>query len=85
MLYFDESSDVVLPESSFMEAVFGRPPSSLQLGMAGLEYKRRRMQASWCSLARRGLSLGHEVTVGAQEGGMYSRRYIYIIYILLTC
>lgn len=24
------------------------------------------------------------VTVAAQEGGMYSRRYIYIIYILLT-
>lgn len=32
-----------------------------------------------------GLSWGHAVTAAAQEGSVYSRRYIYIIYILLTC
>lgn len=31
------------------------------------------------------LSLGHGVTRAAQEGDVYSGRYIYIIYILLIC
>lgn len=53
--------------------------------VTGLEYKEGGVQASWFYLAHLFLSLGHGVTVAAQEGGVYSRRYIYIIYILLTC
>ena len=32
-----------------------------------------------------GLEFGARNPVAAQEGSVYSRRYIYIIYILLTC
>lgn len=69
-----------------MEATFlATLPQPSHVGVTGLEYEEGRVRASWFYLAHLVLSLGHGVTVAAQEGGVYSRRYIYIIYILLTC
>lgn len=68
-------------EATFLAAL----PQPSRVEVTGLECEEGGMQAPWFYLAHLALSLGHGVTVAAQEGGVYSRRYIYIIYILLTC
>lgn len=79
MLYFGDLS--IFHNLSFtgarVSAVF---PYSSSANMTGLGHKRE--EPRHCSSP---LSLGHGVTVAVQKGGMYIRRYIYIIYILLTC
>lgn len=51
--------------------------------MTGLEYQGRHTGIT-VQPGAPGLKFGAE-SVAAQEGSVYSRRYIYIIYILLTC
>lgn len=82
-LYFGDSS--VFSESELNgSSIPGHPPSPRSVEVAGGSVQREDA-GIMVLLSTVWLDLGHGVTVAASEGGVYSRRYIYIIYILLTC
>lgn len=83
MLYLDDSS--VFAESELCGNNILEHPSALQCRDDRLGVSKGRQAGITVQPGVPGLECGARNPVAAQEGSVYSRRYIYIIYILLTC
>lgn len=82
MLSFGDSS--VFSESELNGSnIPGHPPSPRGVEVTGWSVQRE--DAGIMVYPARLAGLGAWSHSGCLEGGVYSRRYIYIIYILLTC